>query len=260
MGNRKKLHRLWLAFRQSAAKRSQQKFSISINGSTWLLRWKRRKWTLNETRYRFFFAHKTGEKHWFRLFFRLLSLFIAKLTIRFDCFWLSMIHCSPFVSRFYQPMKFSNWHDKIFSTIIPDGRLDREGISQIISFCSVQEAPRIASTIFCDHVFRAFDVDGNGYVEFGEFLLGFAICSRGDLRSRLDYAFECYDLDSNGYITEGKARRTVFRRSDRLMLVYLFRWNRTGSARHVHSAGHQTRSRLSSRCRCQRFDAEVRFQ
>jgi Ca2+-binding EF-hand superfamily protein len=58
----------------------------------------------------------------------------------------------------------------------------------------------------CDHVFRAFDTDGNGYVEFGEFLLGFAICSRGDLRSRLDYAFECYDMDSNGYITESKAK------------------------------------------------------
>jgi len=54
----------------------------------------------------------------------------------------------------------------------------------------------------CDHVFRAFDVDGNGFVEFGEFLLGFAICSRGNLQSRLDYAFECYDIDSNGYITE----------------------------------------------------------
>jgi len=52
------------------------------------------------------------------------------------------------------------------------------------------------------YLYGEIDVDGNGFVEFGEFLLGFAICSRGNLQSRLDYAFECYDIDSNGFITE----------------------------------------------------------
>ncbi|CAF3853880.1 unnamed protein product [Rotaria sp. Silwood2] len=92
-----------------------------------------------------------------------------------------------------------NWHKKFFDEN-PDGRLDR---AQFRKFYRIlrNEAPDRLNDM-CDHIFRAFDVDGNGYVEFGEFLLGFAICSRGDLRSRLDYAFECYDLDSNGYITE----------------------------------------------------------
>ena len=62
----------------------------------------------------------------------------------------------------------------------------------------------------CDHVFRAFDKDGNGYVEFGEFLIGLAICSRGDLRQRLDYAFECYDIDSDGYLTTGKTQKLCY--------------------------------------------------
>ena len=93
------------------------------------------------------------------------------------------------------------WHEKFF-TDNPDGRLDRTEFRQLFRLLR-QEPPERLDHI-CDHVFRAFDVDCNGYVEFGEFLLGFAICSRGDLRSRLDYAFECYDLDSNGYITEGK--------------------------------------------------------
>lgn len=98
------------------------------------------------------------------------------------------------------------WHDKFFHDN-PDGRLDRDEFRRLFRLLR-QESPDRLQNI-CDHVFRAFDVDGNGYVEFGEFLLGFAICSRGDLRSRLDYAFECYDLDSNGYITEGKSRSSV---------------------------------------------------
>ncbi len=97
--------------------------------------------------------------------------------------------------------EISTWHEKFFHDN-PDGRLDRAEFRNLFRLLR-QEPPERLDNI-CDHVFRAFDVDGNGYVEFGEFLLGFAICSRGDLRSRLDYAFECYDLDSNGYITEGR--------------------------------------------------------
>ncbi len=93
------------------------------------------------------------------------------------------------------------WHERFFHDN-PDGRLDRTEFRKLFRLLR-QEPPERLENI-CDHVFRAFDVDCNGYVEFGEFLLGFAICSHGDLRSRLDYAFECYDLDSNGYITEGK--------------------------------------------------------
>ncbi|UJR25816.1 hypothetical protein I4U23_007166 [Adineta vaga] len=95
--------------------------------------------------------------------------------------------------------EISTWHDKFFHDN-PDGRLNKSEFRRLFRLLR-QEPPERLENI-CDHVFRAFDVDGNGYVEFGEFLLGFAICSRGDLRSRLDYAFECYDLDSNGYITE----------------------------------------------------------
>ena len=104
------------------------------------------------------------------------------------------------------PDEIRTWHDKFFYDN-PDGRLDKTEFRRLFRLLR-QEPPERLENI-CDHVFRAFDVDGNGYVEFGEFLLGFAICSRGDLRSRFDSAFECYALDSNGYITEGRNIRMV---------------------------------------------------
>jgi neurocalcin delta len=106
-----------------------------------------------------------------------------------------------------------NWHGKFFHDN-PHGRLDRNGFRKF--YCLLRNEPPERLNEMCDHIFRAFDVDGNGYVEFGEFLLGFAICSRGDLRARLDYAFTCYDVDSNGYLTEST------RRKERLMCILFF--------------------------------------
>ncbi len=49
-------------------------------------------------------------------------------------------------------------------------------------------------------VFRAFDTDLNGTINFNEFLIAYAITSRGDLKKRLEYAFACYDADNSGYL------------------------------------------------------------
>ena len=96
------------------------------------------------------------------------------------------------------------WHTEFFRDN-PDGRLDHASFRRLFRILRNESPDRLND--ISDHVFRAFDVDGNGSIEFGEFLLGFAICSHGDLRARLDYAFECYDIDSNGFLTEGRPRQ-----------------------------------------------------
>ncbi len=121
------------------------------------------------------------------------------MPINYD-FYLYIFLIKYLFSKGLSPDEIRTWHERFFDNN-PDGRLDREEFRKLFHLLR-QEPPERLDNI-CDHVFRAFDIDSNGYVEFGEFLLGFAICSRGNLRSRLDYAFECYDVDSNGYITEG---------------------------------------------------------
>merc|ERR1712025_25421 len=89
----------------------------------------------------------------------------------------------------------------------PDGKLDPEAFMKIYSECYPGGKP----TEFCDHVFRTFDTDKNGSIDFKEFLLAVDFTSSGTPEDKLKWAFRMYDVDGNGWID--LAEMTVIVRS-----------------------------------------------
>lgn len=53
---------------------------------------------------------------------------------------------------------------------------------------------------FCEHVFRSFDNDNSGKIDFKEFLVAINMTSGGSPRDKLEWAFNMYDIDGNGTI------------------------------------------------------------
>ncbi len=53
---------------------------------------------------------------------------------------------------------------------------------------------------FCSHIFRAFNADSNGVIDFTEFLMAINITAKGDPEKKLKWAFKMYDVDGNGEI------------------------------------------------------------
>lgn len=62
---------------------------------------------------------------------------------------------------------------------------------------------------FCEHIFRTFDIDGNGSVDFKEFLLAIGVTSNGSVEDRLKWAFRMYDINGDGLIQIPEMKKIV---------------------------------------------------
>jgi len=82
----------------------------------------------------------------------------------------------------------------------PSGQLNRKQFFQIYQKTDADIIPNA----FCDHIFRAFDANGNGSICFTEFLVGVSMPtapnSKKDLTNKLDWLFKIFDINGDGLI------------------------------------------------------------
>jgi len=78
----------------------------------------------------------------------------------------------------------------------PDGRMSRADYCDLYVALR-KESPEMVAGL-SDNIFRALDVgvSHENFITFNEFLITYALTSRGDLRRKLEYAFDIYA--SNG--------------------------------------------------------------
>ncbi|XP_045157284.2 neuronal calcium sensor 2-like [Mercenaria mercenaria] len=91
--------------------------------------------------------------------------------------------------------EIQKWHKDFKKNLVNGRQLNRENFRAVYTSMFGGDA-----SDFADNVFRTFDRDGNGYVDFEEFLLAIYITSSNDVELKLKWAFNMYDMDGNDSI------------------------------------------------------------
>ncbi|RNA31173.1 Neuronal calcium sensor 2 [Brachionus plicatilis] len=99
--------------------------------------------------------------------------------------------------------KIIQWHNA-FLIDCPNGKLDKK---QFIKLYLQLEPTEGKAEKYAEYVFKAFDSDHSGFIDFTEFLLAFNIRSKGNLEARLSWTFNLYDLDNNGQIDKKELKK-----------------------------------------------------
>ncbi|XP_072259273.1 S-modulin-like [Pyxicephalus adspersus] len=96
----------------------------------------------------------------------------------------------------------------------PSGRISEKQFESIYSKFFPDADPKA----YARHVFRSFDANNDGTLDFKEYMIALHMTSSGKANQKLEWAFSLYDVDGNGTINKKEVLEII---TVRLFLCFL---------------------------------------
>ncbi|XP_066531298.1 recoverin 3 [Hoplias malabaricus] len=103
------------------------------------------------------------------------------------------------VSTKFSEVEITQWYEN-FQKQCPTGRITPKQFEEIYS----RFFPESDAKAYAQHVFRSFDTNDDGTLDFKEYIVALHMTSSGKMALKLEWAFSLFDVDKNGYITKNE--------------------------------------------------------
>ncbi|KAK2830831.1 hypothetical protein Q5P01_018762 [Channa striata] len=101
----------------------------------------------------------------------------------------------------FSETEIAQWYSN-FKRQCPTGRISKEEFQTIYS----KFFPESEANTYAEHVFRSFDTNDDGTLDFKEYIIALHMTSTGKTTRKLEWAFSLFDVDKNGYITKSEVK------------------------------------------------------
>ncbi|NP_001086398.1 recoverin, gene 2 S homeolog [Xenopus laevis] len=97
----------------------------------------------------------------------------------------------------YSDDELCRWYES-FNKQCPDGKITRTEFEKIYANFFPHSDPKS----YARHVFRSFDTNEDGTLDFREYIIALHLTSSGKTSLKLEWAFSLFDVDKNGEISK----------------------------------------------------------
>lgn len=101
----------------------------------------------------------------------------------------------------FTEQEISQWYEN-FQKQCPSGRISPGEFEEIYGRFFPDSDPKS----YARHVFRSFDTNDDGTLDFKEYIIALHMTSTGRTTRKLEWAFSLFDVDKNGYITKAEVK------------------------------------------------------
>uniref|UniRef100_A0A3B5KVS6 Guanylate cyclase activator 1C n=1 Tax=Takifugu rubripes TaxID=31033 RepID=A0A3B5KVS6_TAKRU len=112
-------------------------------------------------------------------------------------------HCSSMDDILEEDMH--HWYTK-FMRESPSGLITLFELKTILEMNGMTEE----ASSYVDQVFYTFDMDGDGYIDFVEYIAAISLLLKGEINQKLKWYFKLFDQDGNGKIDKDELE-TIFK-------------------------------------------------